>query len=189
MSTATSSSQIRLTSSVSKSLWRTSLGGDGRISFTPMTMNRTASNSLPPLLPGDRFAPRRAAAVGMVNGDGLSPGPFRGLPNLAARREWSAAVWTITERKQAEKRIRELGAIVERSDDAILGKTLDGIITSWNKGAEKIYDYAEKEVIGQPISILIPTDRQNELLRLLGRLARGESIELSRKWLLSSFLL
>ena len=95
----------------------------------------------------------------------------------------------ITERKQAEKRIRELGAIVERSDDAILGKTLDGIITSWNKGAEKIYGYAEKEVIGQPISILIPTDRQNELPRLLGRLARGESIELSRKWLLSSFLL
>ena len=82
----------------------------------------------------------------------------------------------ITERKRAEERIRELGAIVESSDDAILGKTLDGIITSWNKGAEKIYGYAENEVIGQPISILVPTDRQDETPQILRRLALGEAI-------------
>ena len=86
-------------------------------------------------------------------------------------------VLDITERKRAEERIRELGAIVESSDDAILGKTLDGIITSWNKGAEKIYGYAENEVIGQPISILVPTDRQDELPQICDRLALGEAID------------
>jgi PAS domain S-box-containing protein len=64
---------------------------------------------------------------------------------------------------------------VESSDDAILGKTLDGIITSWNKGAEKIYGYLENEVIGQPISILVPTDREDETPQILGRLARGQA--------------
>jgi two-component system cell cycle sensor histidine kinase/response regulator CckA len=83
----------------------------------------------------------------------------------------------ITGWKRAEERIRELGAIVESSDDAILGKTLDGIITSWNKGAEKIYGYVENEVIGQPISILVPTDRQDEAPQILGRLARGEAVD------------
>ncbi len=82
----------------------------------------------------------------------------------------------ITERKRAQERLRELGAIVDSSDDAILGKTLDGIITSWNKGAEKIYGYAEDEVIGKPISILVPADRQDEGPQMLGRIARGESI-------------
>src|SRR3984893_11746199 len=80
------------------------------------------------------------------------------------------------ETKQAEERIHELGAIVESSDDAIFGKTLDGIITSWNKGAEKIYGYAENEVIGQPVSILVPVDRQDEAPEILGRVAQGESI-------------
>ena len=64
----------------------------------------------------------------------------------------------ITERKRAEERIRELAAIVESSDDAIFGVTMEGTITRWNKGAEKIYGYTEAEVIGQSISILIPAD-------------------------------
>jgi PAS domain S-box-containing protein len=82
----------------------------------------------------------------------------------------------ITERKRAEEQVRELVAIVESSDDAILGTTLDGTITSWNKGAEKIFGYAEHEVIGQPISILVPTDRQHEIREILGGLALGEAI-------------
>ena len=65
----------------------------------------------------------------------------------------------ITERKRAEERIRELAAIVESSDDAIFGVTMEGTITRWNKGAEKIYGYTEAEVIGQSISILIPAGR------------------------------
>jgi PAS domain S-box-containing protein len=83
----------------------------------------------------------------------------------------------ITERKRAEERIGELGAIVESSDDAILGKTLDGIITSWNKGAEKIYGYSENEVIGQSISILVSADRPEEVQEILGRVARGEVVQ------------
>jgi PAS domain S-box-containing protein len=59
----------------------------------------------------------------------------------------------VTERVQAEERIRELGAIVEFSEDAILGKTLDGIITSWNKGAERIYGFAAHEAVGKSVSI------------------------------------
>jgi PAS domain S-box-containing protein len=82
----------------------------------------------------------------------------------------------ITERKRMEETRAELSAIVESSDDAIIGKTLDGIITSWNEGARKIYDYTADEVVGHPISILIPPDLKNELPDILNRLRRGESI-------------
>jgi PAS domain S-box-containing protein len=82
----------------------------------------------------------------------------------------------ITERKRAEEQIRKLVAIVESSDDAILGTTLDGTITSWNKGAEKIFGYSENEVIGHPISILVPADRRHEILQILDGLVLGEAI-------------
>src|SRR5215203_692937 len=59
----------------------------------------------------------------------------------------------ITERKQAEEVRARLAAIVESSDDAIIGKTLEGIITDWNRGAQKIYGYSAEEVVGRPISI------------------------------------
>lgn len=70
-----------------------------------------------------------------------------------------------------------LAAIVDSTDDAVIGKTLDGTIISWNKGAERIYGYTPDEVIGQPISILIPPDRADELPTILARLARGERID------------
>jgi two-component system cell cycle sensor histidine kinase/response regulator CckA len=69
-----------------------------------------------------------------------------------------------------------LAAIVESSDDAIIGKTLDGIITSWNSGASAMYGYAADEMVGQDISVLIPPDRAGELGPILGRLRRGEHI-------------
>jgi PAS domain S-box-containing protein len=83
----------------------------------------------------------------------------------------------ITERKLAESKNRQLSAIVESSNDAIIGKTLDGIITSWNKGAEKIYGYAEAEVINKSILILAPPDRKDEIPRLIDRIKRGENIQ------------
>jgi PAS domain S-box-containing protein len=70
-----------------------------------------------------------------------------------------------------------LAAIVESSDDAIFSKTLDGIITSWNKAAERMYGYSVGEVIGKPVSLLMPPDRPNEMKDILERLRRGERME------------
>jgi two-component system, chemotaxis family, CheB/CheR fusion protein len=70
-----------------------------------------------------------------------------------------------------------LAAIVDSTDDAVIGKTLDGTIISWNKGAQSIYGYTAEDVVGRPISILIPQDRADELPAILARLARGERIE------------
>jgi len=72
---------------------------------------------------------------------------------------------------------RRLAAIVESSDDAIIGKTLDGIITSWNPGAEKIFGYSAPEAIGRPMQMLFPPERAGEETDLLARVARGEKIE------------
>ena len=70
-----------------------------------------------------------------------------------------------------------LSAIIESADDAIISKTLDGIITSWNKGAERIFGYTAGEAIGQPVTILIPADHPDEEPAILARLRAGERIE------------
>jgi two-component system, chemotaxis family, CheB/CheR fusion protein len=70
-----------------------------------------------------------------------------------------------------------LAAIVESSDDAIVSKTLDGTITSWNPAAERLFGYTAEEVIGHPISILAPPDRENEMPANLERIRRGERVE------------
>jgi PAS domain S-box-containing protein len=76
--------------------------------------------------------------------------------------------------RTAESKI--LASIVESSDDAILSKTLDGVITTWNKAAERIYGYQEEEVIGHPISLLIPPGRNNEMVEILDRIRNGERV-------------
>jgi PAS domain S-box-containing protein len=90
----------------------------------------------------------------------------------------------VTERKQFEaalrdsqQRLRWLASIVESSDDAIVSKNLDGVITSWNKGAERIFGYTSEEAIGRPIMIVIPQDRQDEERTILTRIRRGERID------------
>ena len=82
----------------------------------------------------------------------------------------------ISERRLAEETFRRLAAIVDSSSDAIISKTLDGIILSWNAGAEQIYGYTAAEVLGKSLALLFPPDRADELPRLLGRLKRGERI-------------
>src|ERR687886_485809 len=82
----------------------------------------------------------------------------------------------ITEHKQAEEVRARLAAIVESSDDAIIGKTLEAIITNWNRGAQKIYGYSAEEVVGKPINILVPPDRPDEIPKIMEKLRRGESI-------------
>jgi len=82
----------------------------------------------------------------------------------------------ITERKQAEENHARLAAIVESSQDGIISKNLDGIITTWNQGAEKIFGYAADDVIGTSILRLIPAERQAEENQILERINRGESV-------------
>jgi len=80
-------------------------------------------------------------------------------------------------RRKAQESIRQLAAIVEGSEDAILSMTLDGIITSWNKAAEILYGYTSAETIGQPAkSLYIPVEHVDEVPDLLGRIGRGEHI-------------
>jgi PAS domain S-box-containing protein len=79
--------------------------------------------------------------------------------------------------RDSEHRLRVLASIVESSDDAIVSKDLNGIIQSWNKGAERVFGYTEEEAIGQPITMVIPQDRHDEERDILTRIRRGERIE------------
>jgi len=83
----------------------------------------------------------------------------------------------VTERKRAEADSARLAAIVSSADDAIVSKTLDGIVTSWNRGAEAMFGYAASEAVGQPITIIVPADLRDEEAEILRRLARGEAVE------------
>ena len=83
----------------------------------------------------------------------------------------------ISDRKRADLDAQRLASIVKSSDDAIVSKGLDGIITSWNRGAERLFGYTAAEVIGKPITILIPEDRMNEEPEILDRIRRGERID------------
>jgi PAS domain S-box-containing protein len=81
------------------------------------------------------------------------------------------------ERFRGEQAAQRLAAIVESSQDAIVAKDLNGIITSWNQGAERLFGYAAEEVIGKPITIVIPEDRLDEEPDILARIRRGERVE------------
>jgi PAS domain S-box-containing protein/diguanylate cyclase (GGDEF)-like protein len=82
----------------------------------------------------------------------------------------------VTERNRAEEVHARMAAIVESSDDAIVGKTLEGIITSWNGGACRLFGYESEEAIGQPITLILPPDRLEEEARILEQLRRGERV-------------
>jgi PAS domain S-box-containing protein len=83
----------------------------------------------------------------------------------------------VTERRRAEEAQARLASIIESSQDAILSKTLDGVIRTWNSGAERIFQYTPEEIIGRPITLLIPPERLNEEQEILARIGRGERIE------------
>jgi PAS domain S-box-containing protein len=88
-----------------------------------------------------------------------------------------AVLVDITERKRAEQQSAQLAAIVQSSDDAIISKTLEGIITSWNMGAKNIYGYGASEVVGQPISILVPPGHEDDVPQILAKIKSGAHIE------------
>jgi PAS domain S-box-containing protein len=110
---------------------------------------------------GEPFWARLEAAVGPGEGGAL---------------DWRVVAHDITDRKRAEELRSHLAAIVESSDDAIIGKTLEGTILSWNSGAETLYGYKAEEMVGQPISRLAPSDRPYEIPQILERLQHGERI-------------
>ena len=83
----------------------------------------------------------------------------------------------ITEKKRAEQAAFRLAAIVESSDDAIVSKDLNGIITSWNKGAERIFGYKAEEIVGQPVTTIIPPELHDDEPRILSKIRAGERIE------------
>jgi PAS domain S-box-containing protein len=81
------------------------------------------------------------------------------------------------ERARGEQATQQLAAIVESSEDAIVAKDLNGVITSWNRGAERLFGYTAEEALGQPITIVIPADRLDEEPQILARIRRGERVE------------
>ena len=89
----------------------------------------------------------------------------------------SSYIRDITDRKRAEELLAHLAAVVQSSDDAIIGKSLDGTIVSWNPGAERLYGYKAEEVVGQPVVQLVPPDRTDEFARIMNGLRRGRRFE------------
>ena len=83
----------------------------------------------------------------------------------------------VTERKRGEQATRLLAAVVESSHDAIVSKNLDGIITSWNTGAERLFGYAAEEAVGQNITLIIPPDRRDEERAIVEQLTRDERVD------------
>jgi PAS domain S-box-containing protein len=88
-----------------------------------------------------------------------------------------AVTLDITERKAAEEAQRRLAAIVESSDDAIVGKDLNGIVVSWNPGAERMFGYSANEMIGRPITTIIPPELEEDEQRILETIGRGKPVE------------
>jgi PAS domain S-box-containing protein len=92
-------------------------------------------------------------------------------------RQYVAIRTDITERKREEEIRGRLAAVVESSDDAIVSKTLDGTITSWNPGAVKLFGYSSAEAVGKSMRMLLPPDRANEETNILARIVRGEAVD------------
>ena len=95
-----------------------------------------------------------------------------------------ATIWTAflidrtdSEGKKAAESVRRLAAVVTSSNHAIISKTLEGIVTNWNAGAEAIYGYSAAEMMGQPATIVVPPDRVNEFRAIMQRVARGEMVD------------
>src|SRR5579862_1051710 len=99
--------------------------------------------------------------------------PFNQRDRIFAK----AAMFHDISEREAERTSSLLAAIVDSSDDAIVSKNLNGIITSWNRSAERMFGYTGKEAVGQHITLIVPFDRRDEEMTILERLRRGESVE------------
>lgn len=130
-----------------------------------------ASNWALPLLVGDKL-------IGVLKMDGMLLAAKMASEHLQPFFDYAALI--LNNEIEGHLKLTEaarLAAIVQSSDDAIIGKTLDGTITSWNKGAERIYGYDELEMVGRPVSLLLPPGLDDEVPGILARLKKGEHIE------------
>jgi PAS domain S-box-containing protein len=96
--------------------------------------------------------------------------------DLASGKAYLSVLRDVSERRQAQIDRQRLAAIVKYSEDAIIGKTLDGTITTWNRAAERLYGYTAAEIVGRPIATIVPAEKRDELADLMAQLARGERI-------------
>ncbi|HSW82651.1 MAG TPA: PAS domain S-box protein, partial [Usitatibacter sp.] len=83
----------------------------------------------------------------------------------------------VTTRKRSEETLAHMAAVVDSADDAIISKTLDGVVKSWNSGAQRIFGYEPDEMIGRPITVIIPPELHHEEARILSRIRAGERVE------------
>ncbi len=97
--------------------------------------------------------------------------------DAAGRKLFTVIRRDVTEREQADQVRERLAAVVESSEDAIISKTLDGTITAWNPGAQKLFGYSSSEAVGKPMRMLLPPERANEESDILARIRRGESVD------------
>jgi PAS domain S-box-containing protein len=183
-----------------------STDADGRVTFmngvaealTGWSQAEAQGRPLPEVFPAVNDRTRQPAAdlaaraleegATVAAGPALLPargGPERPIEASAApmRDESGACVGTVlvfrdvSERKRAEEARARLAAIVESSEDAIVSKTLDGVIQSWNAGAQRLFGYTSAEAVGKSITLIIPPERLDEERIILERLCRGERIE------------
>lgn len=112
----------------------------------------------------------------LPHGSGVRALRLRGRP-VAADGQLYGILLEREEARPADDTNSRLAAIAASTDDAIVGETLDGVITDWNRGAEAIFGYSAKEMIGRPLSVLLPSGHEGETERILGPVRRGESIE------------
>ena len=143
---------------------------------TPMPAEEFASNRVMRSLPGEE-----SQVAHVETGIEIEDGTLIWTDVSAVASpfsDWSCILVTtdITERMTAEYRTAQLSAIVESSNDIIISKTLDGLITSWNKGAEVIYGYSETEMIGKPIFLLAPPEHIDEMLQILNKIKSGLTV-------------
>lgn len=130
-----------------------------------------------PLFPRFREALDQMKPVHFEVAPGIVPGVWFEIHAYPSADGLSVYLRDITERKRSEVTNQLLASIVESSEDAIISKNLDGIIMSWNKGAEHIYGYTAEEAIGQPITMLIPQERFNDEPAILQRIRSGKKVD------------
>ena len=137
-----------------------------------LTVPRARVAAIALTLPRGKCAVQRQATIARGAKFAAKATPGAGLCTLCGVTRIDAAV--LGEPLDA---VARLAAIIETSQDAIIGKTLDGVITSWSAGAEQMYGYRPEEIIGRNIRVLVPPDRASELDLIMEQVARGESVQ------------